>query len=160
MPPGVSLDLLRNAPIKELLRFSHIPKLSMEGKHSIDHLLLLITIERVKEWQSHQPVADIFCHRAVARLSAVLEPHIRKVERQIMKNAQDTVFLEVLDKAGTRVQVGQQHVKHVIRLLNVVWNHGQGRAYPGCPAAQRVLISLPDCTPAILDCNTLLELRQ
>src|SRR5690349_1723685 len=72
--------------------------LSLERSNCIDYTLLLGLAEIIVERQAHQSIADILRHRAIAIAAAKLAPHIRKVQRNIVKDAENIMIFQVGDQ--------------------------------------------------------------
>ena len=97
---------------------------NFESQDGIQDLLLLFTTQIIVEWQADQLIADPFGDWTITGLATKTDPHIRKVEWQVMENTVDPVLLQVGDQPIPELQIGHQHVEHMVRLLAILWHLG------------------------------------
>ena len=61
----------------------------------------LVAPQIVVEGDPHQPIADRLRDRAASRTAAISLSHLGQMQRNVMKNTQDTAFFHVRDKPLT-----------------------------------------------------------
>jgi hypothetical protein len=59
--------------------------------------------ELIVEREAQETLAELLGHRATARLPTMLSAHFRKMERQVMENAEDSALFEVSDERLTKL---------------------------------------------------------
>src|SRR5581483_4085861 len=82
------------------------------------------------------------------------------MERQIMKDAQNSACLEMIDQRLALFEGRQQDVEHVIRLFTVCWNDGQPDVAVFRPGRQMGSVKLPNTLSLRLNLVAGFQLRQ
>src|SRR5688500_1270946 len=110
----------------------------------MDHNFLFIAGQGVMEWETDQLIANLFRHRMITLPAAKGLPHIREVQRQVMKYTVNPALPQMRDHFLTKFKGRQKHIEHVIRLLTILWDVWQLHAVRGGPIREACLVYVPD----------------
>src|SRR5579864_1410214 len=113
-------------------------------QYSIDDLRLFRFRKIVVEGQTKQAIADSFSHGALAWPAAEFPAHLGEMQREIMKNGQNTARFEVRDQRLPGIERRHHDIKHVKRLLAVFRNARNLDVMVASPVAEIGVIEIPD----------------
>src|SRR5271170_2898325 len=167
MPPHIwyaqgRLRIGRNVSIIEYLIFAgnecSVPHIEEVFEQAYD-LCLIVFSQVIIERQSEQPGTEVLGDGTLS-YSEFLS-HCRQMQRNIVKHAQYSILLQVLNQSLAALERGEYQIKHVISLLALGGNHGQANVviFLG-HALQMPPVVFPESTPLALDFLSALQLRQ
>ena len=125
----------------------------------LDYPLLISLAEAIVKRQPDQAVAHFLGHGTIPRSAAELTPHLRSVQRHVVKDARNVPGLEVRDESLPRFQIRQQQVKQVVGLLAMSGHDRQATLVRLRPWRQPAGLAFPNLAPPLLNLVRNLQVR-